>query len=58
MQNGTQEQIKGIKKKKGKKKTTACQLVPVFSVFLVNAASLFILAQTWVKSQTVRHDDT
>lgn len=57
MQNGTQEQIKGIKKKKGKK-ITACQLVPVFSVFLVNAASLFILAQTWVKSQTVRHDDT
>lgn len=31
---------------------------PVFSVFLVNAASLFILAQTWVKSQTVRHNDT
>lgn len=31
---------------------------PVFSVFLVNAASLFIFAQTWVKSQMVRHNDT
>lgn len=31
---------------------------PVFRVFLVNAASLFIFAQTWVKSQMAHHNDT
>lgn len=41
-----------------RKKKQHVSWFPVFSVFLVNAASLFILAQTWVKSLTVRHDDT
>lgn len=44
--------------KERKKKQQHVSWFPVFSVFLVNAASLFILAQTRVKSQTVRHDDT
>lgn len=41
-----------------KKKQQHISWFPVFSVFLVNAASLFIFAQTWVKSQMVRHNDT
>lgn len=53
MQNGTHEQIRGGKRKENQQHISWF----VFSVF-VNAASLFTLAQTWVKSQTVRHDDT
>lgn len=58
MQNGTRKQIRGTKKERKRKKQQHISWFPVFSVFLVNAASLFIFAQTWVKSQMVRHNNT